>query len=85
MQGWRGLTSGLQGMGPKVSREPNQQPGSSLATVPVWRCRQNEIESGQLDRAQGTGQSKRVLDRLGVGLKKVPKQQEFSAWIGRKC
>lgn len=55
-------------MGPKMSWESqiNIQE-ASLAKVPVWRGRQNKIESGPLDRAQGTGQSKRVLDRLGVG------------------
>lgn len=59
---------GLQSMGPKVSWESqiNSQK-ANLAKGTVWRGRQNEIESGKLDRAQGTGQSKRVLDRLGVG------------------
>lgn len=81
MQGWERHAERLARRGLMASWESQtDSQAARLAKVLVQRVGQNEIGSGQLDRAQGTGQSKRVRAGWAWGLKKVPKHQEFSAW-----
>ena len=50
--------------------------GASLAKAPVWRSRQNEIESGQLGRTHRDRPKQECAGQIGGwGLKKVPKHR----------
>lgn len=67
-------------MGPQVSGEtPNLQPRC------LSRGLGSEMQSEQLDRTQGTGQSTRVLDRWGVGAPESSQATRILSLEGRKC
>lgn len=66
-------------MGLNVSQEGQTDSHvASLAKVTVWRARQNEIKSGQLESRRQTKPGG-FWPYWGWGLEKVPKQQGFPA------
>lgn len=88
-----GLSAGLGEAGREVGPqgadgelgEPDRQPAARLPKVPVQRVGQKEIGSGQLDRAHGTGQSKRVLGGLSVGAGESSQAPGILSLEERKC
>lgn len=86
MQGWERHAERLDRRGLMVSWESQtDSQAARLAKVPVQRVGQKEIGSGQLDRAQETGQSKRVLGGLSVGAGESSQAPGILSLEGRKC